>query len=125
MRRAAAVPRVAKRPSQKQTAVDLLCRDVALVTGEAVEREHKFALEIGRKWRFDLAITRWKVAAEVNGGVFIQGRHSRGAGIEEDMRKLGAAVELGWLVIQCTPRLVKSGDAVRWIEAAVNQRRGR
>ena len=69
-----------------------------------------------RKWRFDLAFMDAKIAVEVDGGVFIQGRHSRGAGIEKDCEKFAEATALGWRVLRVTPRHVTSGQAVDWIE---------
>lgn len=63
-------------------------------------REHKFHME--RKWRFDfvlLPLTR-KIAIEVEGGVFNQGRHTRGKGFENDLMKYNAAVMDGWRVLR-------------------------
>lgn len=58
-----------------------------------------------RKWRFDIVFLpeSAKVAVEVQGGAFVYGAHSRGAGMIKDMEKLRAALELGWLVTYCTP----------------------
>lgn len=110
--------------SGKQAAVDLLVLQVSAAIGIGTPvRELPFAKTIGRRWRFDVALPAFMVAAEVDGGVFVGGRHTRGAGVEADCRKLGAAVELGWLVVRGTPRLVKSGEMLRWIEAAVEQRK--
>ena len=63
-------------------------------------REHKFHME--RKWQFDfvlLPLTR-KIAIEVEGGVFNQGRHTRGKGFENDLMKYNAAVMDGWRVLR-------------------------
>jgi hypothetical protein len=111
--------------SAKQSAVDALAVQCSTL-GYKIEREHLFAKEaMGRRWRFDIAFPDIKVACEVDGGVFIQGRHSRGAGIEADCQKYGAALQLGWIVVRSTPRLVKSGEALRWIEAAIKIQRVR
>lgn len=56
-----------------------------------------------RKWRFDYAWPNIKLALEVEGGIFIEGRHTRGAGMLEDMRKYSAAALLGWRIIYYTP----------------------
>ena len=69
--------------------------------------EHKF--HDTRRWRFDLAWPALKLAAEVNGGVFVGGRHSRGAGQMKDYEKLNAAVLLGWAVIQVVPKQITDG----------------
>lgn len=86
---------------------------VGLPTPETEVRFHPV-----RKWRADLL---WRqprpLIVEVEGGVFIQGRHSRGAGLEADAEKYAEAMMAGFPVLRVTPRQVKSGQAVRWIEA--------
>jgi len=84
----------------------------------AVEEEYRFAAEhVGgpgpgvrgrlaeaglRDWRFDFAWPVAKVAVECEGGVFIRGRHTRGAGYSGDCAKYNAAAALGWTVIRVT-----------------------
>jgi hypothetical protein len=68
-----------------------------------------------RRWRFDYA---WpyngaRVALEVDGGVWTNGRHVRGRGFIEDQDKRNAATMLGWRVIHTTPDRLE--DAVRCI----------
>lgn len=72
-----------------------------------------------RKWRFDFAWPDLKLAVEVEGGIHSNGRHVRGAGFEEDCRKYGAAMELGWNVYRCTGGMVKSGEALKTIDRLV------
>lgn len=67
----------------------------------AVVKEYRFH-EV-RKWRFDYAFPDVKVAIEVDGAVWTQGRHTRGAGYLGDMEKLNTAVSMGWLVLRITP----------------------
>jgi len=83
----------------------------------AVLREFKF--HPTRRWRFDVAIPGPKVAVEIDGGVFVGGRHSRGTGIEKDCEKYAHAMMLGWKVLRVTPRQVKSGDAVQWLRSVL------
>ena len=66
-----------------------------------VVKEYKFH-EV-RKWRFDYAFPDVKVASEVDGAVWTQGRHTRGAGYLGDMEKLNTAASMGWLVLRITP----------------------
>lgn len=56
-----------------------------------------------RKWRMDYAWPEQKIALEVEGGIFIQGRHSRGAGMKADFEKYNEAAVMGWRIIKCTP----------------------
>ena len=69
-----------------------------------------------RKWRFDLAWPEIKLAVEVHGGAFTQGRHNRGLGFTADREKMNEALLLGWQVIEVTSEQVKSGQAIDWIE---------
>jgi hypothetical protein len=56
-----------------------------------------------RLWKFDYAIPEKLVAVEIEGGVYVQGRHTRGQGYIKDMEKYNAAIELGWVVLRYTP----------------------
>ena len=62
--------------------------------------EHYFAKP--RKFRFDVAFVEQKLAIELDGGIYAQGRHSRGVGYEKDCEKFNLAVELGWAVLHYT-----------------------
>lgn len=96
------------------------------------ERELRFARDIGRQWRFDLAWPIPRVAAEVDGGGFqmrpcpgcgkmlrMGGRHSTGEGIREDAAKLSNAAALGWRVLRVVPDQIKSGQALDWLTTAL------
>jgi very-short-patch-repair endonuclease len=78
-------------------------------------REYRFHPR--RRWRFDFAWPLYKVAAEVDGGIYSRGRHVRGSGFERDAEKRNAAVLAGWQVLHFTSRHVKSGTAVQAIES--------
>ena len=77
-------------------------------------REHRFHPE--RRWRFDLAFVEQKFAIEVDGGTWINGRHSRGTGYEKDCEKVAEAIALGWRVLRVTGGMVKSGKALEYAE---------
>ena len=68
----------------------------------APEKEHRF--NPNRRWRFDYAFIKYKIAIEVEGGVWIRGRHSRGKGMIADMEKYNWAVVNGWRVLRYTPQ---------------------
>ena len=69
-------------------------------------REYVFASP--RRWRFDFAFPRIKLAIEVEG----RGRHQSFGGFEKDAEKYNAAVKLGWRVLRYTPAMVMRGDAI-------------
>lgn len=73
-----------------------------------------------RKWRFDYACERYKIAIEVEGGVFTQGRHSRGAGMVNDMEKYNTAVVNGWILLRVIPRELMTTKTLKYIEQARN-----
>jgi very-short-patch-repair endonuclease len=95
-------------------AFDVQCRAVGLPVPVA-----EFTFHQVRKWRIDWAWPDQKVALEVEGGVFIQGRHSRGAGMLKDFEKYNALAAAGWRLIRVTPSQVRSGAALAAVEAAL------
>ena len=93
-----------------------LARQLELVGHPAI-REFRF--HPVRKWRFDLAFPDRMLAFEVEGGIWVGGRHQTGAGFEADIEKYTAAVLLGWRVLRGTPRMVRDGTALKVIEEAL------
>lgn len=63
-----------------------------------------------RKWRFDYAWPDQKVALEVQGGLFIKGRHTQGSWLLKEHEKLNTAAALGWRVCYCTPTEFNAGE---------------
>jgi very-short-patch-repair endonuclease len=76
-----------------------------------------------RKWRFDLAWPALKLAAEADGGQWVQGRHNRGSGYEKDCEKTNTAQLLGWRVLRFTTNMVDDGRAVAVILRALSGER--
>lgn len=79
-------------------------------------REYKF--HDTRKWRLDYAWPEHKIGLEVNGGVWIRGRHTRGAGQIKDMEKFNAANLLSWHIYQCTPQEIHNLSILTVLQAA-------
>jgi very-short-patch-repair endonuclease len=86
------------------------------------EREYKF--HPVRRWKFDFAFPRHMVAVECEGGVWIQGRHNRGAGFIGDLEKYNEATRLGWDVYRFTGQDVSRGKAVKWLEEIFKEKNG-
>ncbi len=66
--------------------------------GPALTKEYKFSA--GRRWRMDYYHEATRTAIEIHGGVWTQGRHTRGRGYLEDLEKMNAAQMLGIRVLQ-------------------------
>ena len=88
------------------------------LSGISAEREFRFHPK--RMWRFDFAIPARRFAVEIEGGVFVNGRHSRGKAYEADCEKYAEALILGWLVLRVTTDQVKRGEAISWLQQALN-----
>jgi very-short-patch-repair endonuclease len=63
----------------------------------------EFKFHDTRKWRFDFALVNEKIAIEIEGGAYTNGRHTRGKGFIADMEKYNTATILGWKVLRYTP----------------------
>lgn len=74
-----------------------------------------------RKWRIDVAFPEHLLAVEIDGGVWIKGRHNTGAGTLADMEKFAGLAALGWRVIRCTPQHVMRGTALAWVRQAIER----
>lgn len=68
--------------------------------------EHNFDSCLARKHRFDWAIPEYKIAVEVDGGVWLPhgGRH----GTDKDREKLNIAAMLGWSLFRFSPTMLQS-----------------
>ena len=104
-------PKVSKR---KDSTAEILLMKHLKELGIGFEREMFFALP--RKWRFDFAIGAFEwssrpYAIEIEGGAWTQGRHTRGKGFIEDIRKYNEAARLGWVVIRFTPSMIETGES--------------
>ena len=100
----------------------LLCeqlKPVAAARGLRIEPE--YAAIPGRSFRVDVALLEavpmaWVgYAIEIDGGIWIGGRHSGGTGQVKDMEKLNLLVEPGWKPLKFTPKQVETGEALAQI----------
>jgi hypothetical protein len=66
-----------------------------------------------RKWRFDFGfLVPARVALEVNGGLFVNGGHNRGAQMLKDYEKYNCAASMGWRILFVTPQQLCTAETV-------------
>ena len=75
-------------------------------------REYPFALP--RRFRFDFAWPDERVAVEIHGATYAQGRHTRGSGFERDCEKRNLATHLGWRLYEFTKQMLEE-EPDRWL----------
>lgn len=61
------------------------------------------------------------VLIEVQGGIWVKGGHSTGTGITRDAEKNNLAVLAGYRTLIVTSEHIKSGQALKWIQEAVQK----
>jgi very-short-patch-repair endonuclease len=82
--------------------------------------ELEFKFHPVRKFRFDFAWPKYRVALEVQGGIWIAGGHSRGAGVVKDMEKENHACQLGWRVLKVQPKELCMLETVDMIKRTIS-----
>lgn len=83
------------------------------------EVQYRFAAP--RRWRLDFAWLDRGLALEVDGGTWIQGRHVRGKGYEQDVEKLNEAALRGFRTLRVTTGMVKDGRAIEVVRRAFSE----
>ena len=82
------------------------------------EPECEFKFHPTRRWRLDFSWPAQHIAAEVDGGTWMQTTQGRSAGhahparMQRDNEKRNAARALGWRVFQFTGQQVEQGEAL-------------
>ena len=92
--------------------------------GIPFKREQIFrGINSDRRWRFDFVLLpqELKIAVEVEGGVFAQGRHTRGAGFTNDIIKYNEALIMGFSVLRFTTQQI-DGAAITQIPMLYQQK---
>lgn len=74
------------------------------VGGPRLEREYEF--HPVRRWRADFAHVESMTLVEIEGGIWVKGRHSRGSGFEKDCEKYLEAALLGFKLIRLAPKQI-------------------
>ena len=85
----------------EQQAYQLMCK---IFPRQLIQCQYKF--HPTRKWKFDVANPFYKIAIEVNGAIWTNGRHSRGSGLVKEYEKMRAAAALHWYVFAYDPKSI-------------------
>lgn len=75
-----------------------------------------------RRWRADYAILSHKILIEVEGAVWVQGRHTRGSGFVKDMEKYNTATSLGYSILRTTPSKLLSSETLDFIKETIKNK---
>ena len=86
--------------------------------GDMPERQYKFHPK--RRFRFDFAFEKAKVAVEVDGGTYVFGGHNRGRQIRRDAEKQNAAQAMGWRVFRFTTDMIDLPGEYEKVREAVS-----
>lgn len=79
----------------------------------------EYRFDMIRMYRFDYAWPKYRLAMEVDGGIWTQGRHTRGAGKLADMEKLSLAAIGGWRILYVSPEQIRNGHALLLLAKAI------
>jgi very-short-patch-repair endonuclease len=102
--------RSAKPPSRLEKRFELLWRAQG---GPELEKEFRF--HPTRRWRADFAHLESRTLIEIEGGIYINGRHNRGAGFAADLEKYLEASLDGWRVIRLGPNEITTEHVGRLV----------
>lgn len=83
-----------------------LCREYGIVAPVA-----EYAFHAKRRWRADYCWVEARILLEIDGGIWIKGRHVNPQGFLDDCEKLNNATLLGFRVLRYPPE--KLSDAIR------------
>ena len=80
----------------------------------------EFRFDETRRWRLDFAWPEYKVALEIDGGIFVNGGHNRGAQIMKTWEKENTAACMGWRFIKCQPKDVLKLSTIETLKKALS-----
>ncbi|WP_114752330.1 hypothetical protein [Pleomorphovibrio marinus] len=117
--------RIPKRPQAQKKAVkkgldksSMFLKMVIFRYGVKIVPEFRF--DPNRRWRFDFALPHYKIAIEVEGGVWTQGRHTRGSGFVKDIEKYNRAAALGWRLVRVVPSDLLKDEFLELVGEMIN-----
>lgn len=131
----AAALRRARAKAQRERFEDDLAFQIRAHRLPEPERQHRFALELDRQWRFDFAWPGHRLAAEFEGlvatralvpkgrgepgyrrTIVLTGGHATPDGFKADIDKYNSATLLGWRLLRFHRDQVTNGEAIAMLE---------
>ena len=82
--------------------------DIDLYAQYSYKPRLKVGVKYSKPYILDFAHPESKVAVEIQGGTWVNGRHSRGSGISGDYKKLNELQFDGWIVYQLSGEMITS-----------------
>lgn len=73
-----------------------------VLRGAGIECVTEYRFLKDRRFKFDVAIPGYMIAIEYEGGIYSQGRHTRGKGYANDCKKYNLATMHGWKLLRLT-----------------------
>lgn len=83
--------------------------------------ERQFRIHPERRYKADFFFPKSRLVVEVDGGGWVNGRHGRGQGIENDCEKSSLIAQMPARLMRVTPKQVQKGDALKWILEALKR----
>lgn len=109
------------KPQRKRSQLEIeLAQQIRLAGLPEPEEEYRFSSD--RRYRFDFAWPHIAMAVEVEGGIWTNGRHTRGTGYKDDCKKYNYAQSRGWMVLRYPGDMVESGEALEQITELIRIR---
>lgn len=90
-----------------------------LAKGPALEREFRFHAE--RRWRADFAHLESHTLIEIEGGIWVHGRHNRAAGFNADLEKYLEAGLQSWRVFRLGPEQMTMEKVGRLVQITLSR----
>ena len=88
---------------------------------DAIKWVEEYRFHPTRKWRFDFCWPEQRLAVEIEGSVWTNGRHTRGSGFIADTEKYNTATLMGWRVLRFDGGAVNDGTAIQTIAPLISK----
>ena len=107
---------------QKHSPFLILEREYSAIDSWEADYQQRYAKsKRSKRYRLDFAHPASRIGIEIQGGVFMRGRHVTGSGYERDCRKYNIAYTSGWTIFLLTSTMTKDPFWFDLIAAYIDQ----